>query len=155
MCGGAWPWGWSGARGGDVFVVRGSCRLTRACSWFSCFSCFVSCQDNFGHGEVTLVSSVAVFVSCVRGHVFHVLSLVVRRVGSSRSAWTRACVEARGGDASVMCGGSHVTCACWCFLPLLSGLVWAKWDLFSVRVKSSWCGRGRRRHTGESSVVSQ
>ena len=96
-----------------------------------------ACQDNFGHGEVTLVSSVAVFVSCVRGHVFHVLSLVVRRVGSSRSAWTRACVEARGGDASVMCGGYHVTCACWCFLPLLSGLVWAKWDLFSVRVKSS------------------
>ena len=28
-----------------------------------------------GRGEVTLVSSVAVFVSCVRGHVFRVLSL--------------------------------------------------------------------------------
>ena len=102
-----------------------------------------------GHVEVTLLSSVAVFVSPVRVRVFHVLCLVrtqfraqhlrrrvVRRVGSSRSAWTRACVEARGGDASVMCGGYHVTCACWCFLPLLSGLVWAKWDLFSVRVKS-------------------
>lgn len=33
----------------------------------------------------------------------------VRWVGSSHSAWTRACVGARGGAASVMCGGFRVT----------------------------------------------